>query len=187
MEKTGLIDDIVQSLDATWEVNKDLAASPAMKARNQSINETLSLLKEVKATKNLTLALGVEELFLRQELATYANSPEQHNSVNMAIKQLQEAKKSLAVVHNHEAYQAVAETYSPKRKEAGLPIDSFREFLKSHNARLTNLMKGPLSVPEKNILRQRKEILGMVREVYMGMQRNALGIEAPAKDRGLGR
>lgn len=102
------------------------------------------------------------------------------------MTQFQEAKKSLAVVHDPKGYQDATATYSGKRKESGLPIDSFREFLKSHNTRLTNLMKSQLSVPEKSILRQRKEILGMVKEGYMGLQRKSLGIEAPAKDRGRG-
>jgi hypothetical protein len=48
-------------------------------------------------------------------------------------------------------------------------------------------MTGQISVPEKNILRQRKENLGMVREVYIFMQREALGLPAPEKSKGLER
>ncbi len=149
MEKTGLIDSIALNINRRWRSHLLVNASKEMKEQNLVLSETLSLLKKVNAANNLHLALGVEEMMLRQELAAYANSPEQHNSVGMAINQLLEAKKSLAVVHDSKGYQTVAETYSPKRKEAGLPIDSFREFLKSHTARLSNQMKSRLSVSEK--------------------------------------
>lgn len=115
-------------------------------------------------------------MLLHLELQNRANSPEETNSIKTAVLQLEEAQKSLAVVKDSAAYTAVAETYSSKRKEAGLPLDSFREFLKSHTTRLTNRLAGPLSVPEKNILRQRKENLRVVKELYVTMQRKALGM-----------
>lgn len=187
MEKIGLINDIARNLDVGWIGDKDLEASLAMQKRNATLSERLILLKEVKAAKDINVALGVEEMLLRQELTRYANSPEQRNSISTAIQQLQEAKQSLSVVQDHKGYQAATATYSGKKKEGGLPLDSFREFLKSHNTRLTNRMTSPLSMPDKSILRQRKEILGIVKEVYIGMQRKALGMEAPNKSRSLGR
>lgn len=187
MEKIGLINKLGQNIEQSWDTHLLFNETHEAKKHNLVLAETVSILKDIKASKDLNLALGGEEMLLRQELAAYANSPEQHNSVNAAIKQIQEARKSLVVVNDPKAYQAATETYSGKRKEAGLPIDSFREFLKSHNTRLTNLMKSELSVPKKNILRQRKEILGMVKEVYMGMQREALDLPPQEKSRGLGR
>lgn len=122
---------------------------------------------------------------MHQELKNYSNSPEESNSIKTALVQLKEAKNSLDIVQDPQVYQGATATYSGKRKEAGLPLDSFREFLKSHSTRLGNRMASPLSVPEKNILRQRKENLNMVKEVYVVMQRDALGLEAPAKSKGL--
>ncbi|MDR2893457.1 MAG: hypothetical protein LBV80_10310 [Deltaproteobacteria bacterium] len=187
MEKIGLIDEITRNLDRGWEIYEDLEKSLPMQKRTDNLSRTLSLLKDVKATRDLNLALGVEEMMLRQELASYINSPEQYKSVFGAIAQLQEAKNSLEVIKNPQIYQQGTKTYSGKDKEAGLPLDSFRKFIKSHSTRFSNSMKSMLSVPEKNILRQRQENLGMVRDVYIGLQREALGLPAPEKSKGLER
>lgn len=176
MEKTGLIVKLGQNIDQSWDAYQLVNESQEVKKHNEVLSDTLTTLKTIKLTKDLKLALGAEEMLLRQELAVYSNSPEQSNSITKAIEQLQGAKQSLNVVQDHESYQSATATYSSSRKEAGLPIDSFRDFLKSHSTRLTNRMTGQLSVPEKNILRQRKENLGMVKEVYVAMQREALGL-----------
>ena len=124
---------------------------------------------------------------LYQELALYANSSEEINSIKKSIAQIQEAKISLNVVNNSHYYQEATKTYSAKNKEAGLPLDSLRQFIKSHTARLSNRMTGNLSVPEKNILRQRKENLSMVKELYINMQREALGLAVLNKSKGIDR
>lgn len=186
MEKIGLINKIVRNIDEAWGAYQLLEESPAMQKRNEALTETLSLLKAVKAEKDIKLVLGVEEMLLTQELAVYSNSAEQQNSVNTAIGQLQDARRSLDVVQEHANYQSATATYPGSQKEAGLPIDSFRSFLKSHSTRLTNRMTAQLSVPEKNVLRQRKDNLGMIKEVYMTMQREALGLTT-AKEKGLER
>ena len=187
MEKIGLVSKIYDTLDVNWRTHQQVESSPEMLKKNASLQETLGLLKEVKGTKDIKTMLGVEEIMLRQELSVYANSPEETNSIKKALEQLQEARKSFAVVHDHKDYEKATETYSSKQKEAGLPLDSFRQFLKSHSVRLTNRMASPLSVPEKNILRQCKELLGMVKEVYISLQKEALGIKAPEKKLGLER
>lgn len=186
MEKTGLINKIVRNMDEAWGAYQLLEESPAMQKRNEALSETLSLLKAMKVEKDIKLALGVEEMLLTQELAVYANSAEQHNSVNTAIAQLQDARRSLGVVQEHAHYQSATATYPESQKEAGLPIDSFRSFLKSHSTRLTNRMTAQLSVPEKNVLRQRKDNLGMIKEVYTAMQKEALGLVS-AKAKGVDR
>jgi hypothetical protein len=163
-------------LEHNYAANQQVAVSKEMAKLNKGLAETLSLLKEVNKTQNLYIALDVEGIMLHQELEKYANSREEADSLEAAITQLQEAKQSLEVVQDPQAYQKAAATYSGKRKENGLPLDSFRQFLKSHTTRLSNRMAGVLSVPEKNILRQRKENLGMVRDVYIAMQREALGL-----------
>jgi hypothetical protein len=112
------------------------------------------------------LALGIEELLLRQELEKYANSQEEVGVVTKGREQLQEAKRALAIVQNPSKYRNLEAGFAARNKEAGLPMDAMRLFLKSQSARLSN---------------QRKENLGMVKEVYMAMQRKALGIPVPEK------
>jgi len=64
--------------------------------------------------------------------------------------------------------------YPAKSKENGLPLDSFREFIKSHSTRLTNRLAGHLAMPEKEILRQRKVSLQQARLLYVELQIQAL-------------
>jgi hypothetical protein len=184
MAKSGFQTRLILRLDRNYEAHKRLAASKEALQLNEGLGATLNLLKDVHKTHDLNIALDLEQIMLHQELEKYANSKEESDSITAGIKQIQDAKKSLNVVRDPQAYQAATETYSGKRKEAGLPLDSFREFLKSHSTRLSNRMAGQISVPEKNILRQRKENLGMAREVYIAMQREALGVPALEKSKG---
>lgn len=186
MEKIGLIAKLGDNLNQGWDAYLLVNESREVKKRNEILGDTLATLKTITSTKDIKLALGVEEMMLRQELTTYANSPEEANSVTKALEQVQEARQSFKVVEDHKAYKTAANTYPNARKEAGLPVDAFRTFLKSHSTRLTNRMTSNISVPEKNIIRQRKENLAMMRDVYIGMQREALGL-VPAKEKGIER
>jgi hypothetical protein len=187
MAKTGFHNELLLKLERNYVAHQHLASTKEAAELHEGLAATLNLLKEVHKTHDLNIALDLEQIMLHQELERYANSKEESDSIAAGIKQIQEAKKSLNVVRDPQAYQTATETYSGKRKEAGLPIDSFREFLKSHSTRLSNRMAGQISVPEKNILRQRKENLGMAREVYIAMQREALGLGVPAPEKSQGR
>jgi hypothetical protein len=186
MEKIGLINRILTRQELNYRDFQALHNSKEAINHNEGLQETLKLLKEVKTFRDIRLALNIERLLLTQEIQLYANSPEETRSVQTAIAQLQDAENAFNVVQNPQAYQEATKTYPAKQKEAGLPMDSFRTFIKSHSTRLQNRMASPLPVPEKNIFRQRRENMSMVKDVYMHMQRQALGLESPAKTKGLG-
>ncbi|MDR1921924.1 MAG: hypothetical protein LBS31_09340 [Candidatus Adiutrix sp.] len=113
---------------------------------------------------------------IRHALKYDANSPEEAQSLKTAAAQLDDAAKCLNVIVNDpKGYEASAQTYPTKKKEAGLPLDAFRDFLKSHSARLTNRLAGKGSHFEKLILRQRKDNLTAIRERYIELQQKALG------------
>ena len=143
-------------------------------------------LKIIGTSKDIYTILESERISLELELIHYSNSPEERNSIKQALAQIIEAKSALSVVVDSATYLPATATYSGKRKENGLPLDAFREFLKSHTTRLTNRLAAPLSVPEKNILRQRKENLQVVKELYMELQRKALGLPSKTREQGLG-
>lgn len=185
MEKTGLINKYLSASSRNWEAVALLNDSKEHHALATSLVETLHILKEVTENKNIETIIAIEKFALILELENHGNSSEERNSIKTALQQLEDAQKSLAIVKNDIAYQAGAETYSIKRKEAGLPLDSFREFLKSHMTRLTNRLAAPLSAPEKNILRQRKENVKVARELYIEMQRTALGLPSQPKTQGI--
>jgi hypothetical protein len=176
MDQIGLINKLFDNFSERWKSSQRISKLDVQKKHNELLSASLLILKETHSSKDLNLALGVEEMFLREELEKYDNSNEEIDSIKKAVSQVQQAKESLAVIQNSSVYKEATRTYSDKNKEAGLPLDSFRQFLKSHSTRLYNRMAGNLPVPEKNILRQRKENLGMVRDVYIAMQREALGL-----------
>lgn len=181
MEKIGLITKFFNASSANWEAALLLSDSIEQQELAVSLRNTLCILKEISESRDIQTILQAENLSLLLELENHGNSPEEKNSISSALQQIAEANKSLCIVKNEKSYCDVAETYSTKRKEGGLPLDSFREFLKSHATRLTNRLAAPLSTPEKNILRQRKENLKVARELYIEMQRTALGLPSHLK------
>lgn len=187
MDITGLINKTIALSNECWDAHQLLHETKENKQYGIILSELLQTLKDVGRHGDIPTLFVVEHMILSQERTRYANSPEEANSIKTALAQLEEAKSALSVVKNPDAYQTATATYSSKRMEAGLPLDAFREFLKSHSTRLTNRLTSPLSVPEKNILRQRKENLSVVKEIYMGLQREALGLPTLKKEQGLER
>lgn len=177
MDRNGLTDKLVAKLNDDWEAYQLKEATPEAELFRQSLGKSVSLLKSVGQSNDPVTILMVEGVTLRHELVNYSNAPEMVNSIKPALEQLSDANETLKLVQDHDAYEKAARTYSSKRKQGGLPLDAFREFIKSHTARLTNRLKATSSVPEKNILRQRKDNLKVANQKYMAMQRQALGME----------
>ena len=188
MEKIGFINRFIDVSGVLFDSLQRAEESAEQKNVTDQMSNMLAFYKEAASWRDVDFLLSVENMMLRLERDRRANAPEEKNSINTALIQLAEAQQSLAVVKDCSAYRAGTETYSSRHREAGLPMDSFREFIKSHTTRLTNRLSAPLSVPEKNLLRQRKENLKVAKEVYISMQREALGLPSPKeKDLGLER
>jgi len=174
----GLIDELFENLSLDWGLFQLKESSAEALEFQKSLLTTLTTYKSLGKSNNPELILAAEKLTLQQELATYANSVEMVNSIKPALEQLEEAFRALKLVQDKDAYAKAAQAFSAKRKQGGLPLDAFREFILSHTARLTNRLKGTASVSEKNILRQRKDNLKAANERYMDLQREALGPES---------
>lgn len=174
MAKTGWIKQLVDAGFRDRQTYKLLEASTERQVRDAGLQSTLELYKHIAAQRDITLLLTLERLALEQEREFYANSPEEHNSIKTALQQLDDAENALAIVAISEAYQKATTTYSSKRMESGLPLDGFREFIKSHTTRLSNRLAGQLSGPEKEIVRQRKVNLLVAKDVYVALQQQAL-------------
>ncbi|ACU89913.1 hypothetical protein [Desulfomicrobium baculatum] len=177
MVKPGLIDELFENLSRDWGLFQLKESSLEAVEFQKSLPATLTTYKQLEKSNSPELILAAEKLTLQQELATYANSAEMVSSINPDLKQLEEASGSLTLVQDKEAYAKAAHAFSAKRKQGGLPLDAFREFILSHTARLTNRLKGTASVSEKNILRQRKDNLRAANKQYQNMQREALGLK----------
>jgi hypothetical protein len=168
MERIGSIDKYLEQISEDWKAFSLKENSVEAKSFQTGLTTTLGLLKEIGASKQPGIILLTEKATLAQELTTYANSAEMVNSIKPALEQLDEASGALKLVQDKATYAKTAQAFSAKRKQGGLPLDAFREFILSHNARLTNRLKGTASVSEKNILRQRKDNLKAATERYMG-------------------
>ncbi len=175
MAKTGLLFKLTAKLADDWKAYQQKETTPEALTFQEGLKDTLGIYKELAEAKNPEAILKAEQIALVQE-KEFANSSEMVNSIKPGLTQIEEARQSLELVQDSEAYQKVASAFSGKRKQGGLPLDGFREFIKSHQARLTNRLKSDGSHAEKNLLRQRKKNLTIANEQYIGMQRKALGM-----------
>ncbi|TIH11384.1 hypothetical protein D0S45_20165 [Marinifilum sp. JC120] len=175
MAKTGLLFRLAAKLSDDWKAYQQKETTPEALAFQGGLKGTLEMYKELAEAQDPEAILKAEQIALVQE-KEFANSAEMVNSIKPGLTQLDEARQSLERVHDSDAYQKAASTYAGKRKQGGLPLDGFREFIKSHQARLTNRLKADGSHEEKNILRQRKTNLKVANEAYMKLQKKALGI-----------
>lgn len=174
MDKIGLINSITNVLEDKWlsYIMRSQTREELLYSENLSILH--DALKNLNNQNNILLFMTTEQIILHDDLQRYANAPEEVNSINIALVQLNEAMHAIHIVKNKEQYRVVSAVFSSKNKEAGLPLDAFRMFIKSHTARLTNRLTAPLSVSEKDVLRQRKENLKKARTLYIELQRSSL-------------
>lgn len=176
MAKTGWIKQLAAAGLRDRQTYILLEESAERQLRNAGLQSTLKLYKKIAATRDIAVLLTLERLALQQEIQFYANSAEEHNSIKTALQQLGDADNALLIVVDAESYRKAMTTYSSKRIENGLPLDGFREFIKSHTTRLTNRLAGQLSGPEKELLRQRKKNLHVAKEEYVILQKRALEV-----------
>ncbi len=168
--------------------NEQVMESPAQKAHNDGLMETVFYLRGQAKTGDIGSMLDDERLILSHTLEFSANSPQEKNSLQSAIAQLDEARKCFEnLLADPEGYKKNEPSFSTKKKSAGLPLDAAREFFQSHNTRLDNLLSSKAAHFEKLLVTQRKDNLRVIKEAYVELQRKALGLESPQKKRGIGR
>lgn len=95
------------------------------------------------------------------------------------------ALKWVAAVMDGQAYRTSIEAAPARQREGEVPTDAFYEQVKRHCVWLGSRMATEPAIDEKNVLRQRKENLTSAKELYVAMQREALGIKEPKRGLGL--
>lgn len=177
----GSINKLLKHLNVTNSTRLAILASELQKKHDEGIQQTLTYLRESAQSRDLDRMFDDERLMLSYSLKFDANSPEEVKSLETAIMQLDEARRCLESLKSKPlAYKENEASYSSRRKEAGLPLDAAREFIKSHLTRLTNSLAAKVPQSEKFILRQRKENLSVLRNAYIELQKNALNPAFPA-------
>lgn len=175
----GSIDKLLSRLSRALSTRERLIKSRPQKAHNTALMKTIDYLQQEAKKRDIDSMLAQERLILTHSLEFDANSPEEKNSLQSAIDQLEECRRCFqALTANPRAYQEMAVTYSARKKEAGLPMDAARDFFRSHSTRLANILSGKSSEFEKMMVRQRRDNLHVVKDMYVELQRKALGVEA---------
>lgn len=185
----SIINELLGRLNRDRQATNAIELSELSALRESSFLKTLTCLRLHAAQKDIHNMLLIEQACMAHALQFDANSPEEKQSLAAGIEQAAEAAKCLHLISNNpEGYAAFsADLYGSKDREAGLPLDPFRKFLKSQSARLTNRLAGEGSHNKKLILRQRKMNLGIIKECYIELQQKACGVRPRAHlNRGLG-
>jgi hypothetical protein len=141
------------------------------------LNSSTELFKEISVLKNIDVITQSELLFVKQELSV-ATSPDVLSSLKNAENDLLDSLKSLEVLKQADKYRKyAANTHSSANSKTvqGLPKDVFHTACASHITRLNNSLKNTTMIPEdRELIRQRKRNMIVIREIYKEMQREAL-------------
>jgi hypothetical protein len=171
----GSTNKLLNRLVHTNSTRLAVLASELQKEHDAGIQKTLEYLRESAKSRDVNRLLEDEYLMLTYSLNFDANSPEEMSSLKAAIMQLDEARRCLkSLQEKPEAHRENEASYSSKRKEAGLPLDAAREFIRSHSTRLANSLAARVPQSEKLILRQRRENISAMRDYYIELQHSAL-------------
>jgi len=186
MAPTGFLDRaLIVAASADLSRQDKMRESREGVAYTKALAVTLGLLKEIGSSKDVDLIVQSEASLLTLELQTIgAHDPSVVSSLKTATMDFNVIKNALKTVKNPVLYQAAVTTYHFKKKAHGVVADGCHEAMNSHITRLGNRMSAVgISISEKNILRQRQANMRIVKELYIDLQRKALGIESPVKSR----
>ena len=179
------------------DIFRDVRALIATEVRNNArFRETFSG-KSGRATararidilpllRDIVLLLNIELTFWETELKHLIHTKESLASFNLAIRQLRAALTMLKHVRVPDEYRW-AEAYFtlPKNLTArGLPKDEAHQCFISNQSRLRNLLKEPPGKERAALLKGRIANLKLAKDIYTGLQRQALAASAvrePAK------
>ena len=188
MERTGFQGDLLFRINLDHHQYLQLRNTAESQEFALGLKTPLHLLKDISKENNIDVFLASEELILQRELELYGKEdPSVRPSLNAALTDLSVMKASLETAKDPEHYKTADATYHIKKKERGVPKDGFHEAVNGHVTRLGNRMSAlGISIPEKNILRQRQENMRQAKKLYMDLQRKALGLPLET-DRGLER
>lgn len=142
----------------------------------------LDILKEIQNTKDLEIILYAEKFCVSQDIQKNLFSVQQGRSLKASLKEYNNGLKSVEAVEDKKSYRAAEKTYPLQKKEAGLPIDGFRQFARSQISRLDNSLKSPPSALDKDILEQRKANIETCVEIYKKKQLKALTVTQREKE-----
>jgi hypothetical protein len=124
-----------------------------------------------------TLILS-DSTYSEQELHFCDTADKQaQSSLTTAIRQFDDAIRSIEAVKDHAGYKIAEKTYStaPKKRIQGCPLDVFHQTCQSHITRLNNTLRTPgINMTEKAVINQRIANMRAAQTAYLKLQMAAL-------------
>ena len=146
-------------------------------------------LLEVGNSGDIDSILAVERLILENERKHFGNSASMNSSLDAGLQEVKQCQYMLQVVRDPKRYEELNRNHAlPKSRDHSglLPKDDARIAFRGHCTRITNLDRGRLSEPEKRLLKVRRKNFGIAEKIYISLQRSALGIAPPVKNKSTG-
>ena len=144
--------------------------------------DLLGHVRKVARSGDLGLIVATEKAIVEGDLARYANSKAMTHSLESALDDLAIIEKHMLIVADKSLYRFLDETHRrPKNRKNGLPLDEAREALASHRTRLDNMDKSRLDEDEKSIVDARKDAMKKANDLYIALQKKALGMDDQAQ------
>jgi len=184
MAKTGSNEIFERLVFRENLVAKEHGRSPSARALQKTRTNMAEFVRDVGKSGDFDRIIAFERRFLENDLAEHITSSAQNTSITTSLTELNAALKTRQMVNDPEQYAAVDANHGhTKARSGGLPKDDMRLFLSSQNSRLLNMDKSRLSEPEKKIITARRANIQTAQKIYIGMQRETLGLAKPTKDR----
>ena len=176
MEKTGLIVDLLAFAEVDWQNDKLAEQSDLHQQLTIGIANVLNTFTEIGQSRDLDLIVLAEEMMVLRERESYGQEdPSVLPSLNAAVADFEVIKSSIQTVKSPAAYKAAATTYHAKKKLKGVIADGCHEAMNSHITRLGNRVSAVgIPIPRKKVLRQRQANMRVAKDLYMGLQQQAL-------------
>ena len=187
MDKTGWTDKTRFYLAFEKEAFFAEENTPQRHDLNATRERLQKHLLEVGRDADIDGILAVELAILENDKLHYANSSGMHSSLDAGIGELRQCQYMLEAVRDHEHYAKIDRSLSlPKSRLGLLPLDDARKAFRGHATRLTNLDKAGLNELAKTNLKVRHRNMGVAEKLYIGLQRDALGVVAAEKAKSSG-
>ncbi len=184
MEKTGLIDDLLEDHHLEKLATEKRRSHSSQGRCDIARGGIVKTLKGIGNSEDVGLIVQAEKHSILNELEFYSNSKEMQSSLTSSLKDIDAAEKTLPIVYNPEQYKLVDNNHSnQKDRQGALPLDDVRKFFKSQLTRLDTAKKHRSDDSEKQVISQRRTNLYIAEKSYISLQRQALGLESPNKSK----
>ena len=142
-------------------------------------HDKIEFLKDLGNSGDIDAILEAERDMLKFTLELKLNHKKQRQSIEAALSEINQAFKMLERVRDPERYQETDQVHGSKKKRDkrnALPMDDARNFFDAHSARFTNMNKSEMTVTEKRVIDIRQKNIRLAKDLYIDLQRHALGV-----------